>query len=693
MPVYWDLGVLHLPVRDSYARALRSGENFDWLPGMHNGVFITGEGEHGPYHPLHLLLYRLLPLPTAFTLEVVLPFAFSFAGMVLFLRRHVGTPGAFLAALVYTFSANNVSHSFHPNFVAVMAHLPWLLWVEEGLFLDTGLLRLRAIAGIALLTGSQILLGHPQAMSYSLLAEALYVLFLLPSTVHPWRAAAGWAAAKAIGALIGSVQLLATLSFLANSNRSSFDPFGGSLPPQHLLEFLVPSILVGHAPGWLLEPAYIGAVPLLLAVWYVAGMIRNHCASAVQVPKDGKEKRLGWYALALGVLATWLALGRYGGLYRLQTLLPVVGQFRAPARYLNLLDFSLAILTGLALQLLSKSIPGETSWRRLTGPWAMTIAAVIAALAFRHAYPGGDEGGFSTRFVTGAVVFLAAAGLLAAAVRRRGVASCALVLFTGWDLFHFSLSHPLWGLSLWKETVTLTEYLDGAKVPPSLPGRCLDHSWNGMRTMLRGVRLVNGYIGGIEPKKRLDYQQVDALRLSAASWYRERDFLQPDPISGLEPASGGWHRVPQLLPRVRLVTEAVPSSTPALDLPHLHLETAALTETPLDLDPGPGGDAVLIEDLPGRLAVEVAAPGRQLLVVAESHDPGWQASIDGAASPVLRVNGDFLGCLVGPGRHNVVFRFAPRCVAWGRALSLAGLAATLLLGAAGLRRRVGRAGV
>src|SRR5262249_20880289 len=156
-----------------------------------------------------------------------LPFVFLFAGMVLFLRRHAGSAGALLGALVYTFSANNLSHSFHPNFVAVMAHLPWLLWLQEGVFLETAQVRLRGIAGIGLLTGSQVLLGHPQAMSYSLLAEALYVVFLLPAAVRPWRAAGGWMAAKALGGAIGSVQLLATLSFLANSNRASFDPFGG----------------------------------------------------------------------------------------------------------------------------------------------------------------------------------------------------------------------------------------------------------------------------------------------------------------------------------------------------------------------------------------------------------------------------------------------------------------------------------
>jgi hypothetical protein len=265
----------------------------------------------------------------------------------------------------------------------------------------------------------------------------------------------------------------------------------------------------------------------------------------------------------------------------------VVGQFRAPARYLNLLGFALAILTALALrQLTSRQAGGAASWRRLTVPWAVAIAVVVAALAFRSAYPGPAEGGFSKRSLIGAGCFLAVAALLTAAARGRGLAACALVLFAAGVLYHFCLCHPLWGLSLWKDTLTLAEYLEGARMPPFPGGRCLDLSWNGTRTMLCGASLVNGYIGGIEPKKRPNYQQLDALRLSGAAWYHAGDFLPPERMAGLEAVGGGWHRVPLPVPRVRLVSRALPSCAPAVDLAHPKLETDALSETPLELEQG-----------------------------------------------------------------------------------------------------------
>jgi hypothetical protein len=688
MPVYWDLGAFHLPIRDAYARCLRSGDCIDWLAGMHNGVFITGEGEHGPYHPLHLLLYRFLPLQTAFALELFLSFAFLFTGMFLWLRRPVGTAGALLAALVGTFSANNVSHSFHVNYIAVISHLPWLLWLQEGIILGAGPVRRRAAAGTAFLTGSQLLLGHPQVLSYSLLAEVVYAAFLLPECLHQWRALGAWTAAKMLGGVIGSVQVLATLTFLANSNRSSFDPFGGSLPPAHLLQLLVPSILVDHAPGWMLEACYAGAVPLLLAAWCATGLCGRR-SPELRGDELSEQRRLEWFAMVLGLLATWLALGKYGGLYQLQTLLPVVGQFRAPARYLNLLDFAVALLAGLGLKKLAARRSAPVSSWQLVAPWLLAIAAVIAAVAFRLAYPSDEGTGLNKRFLTAPVCFVAAAALLTLAARGWALAACALALFAGWDLYHFCLCHPRWGLSVWKETESLPDYLRRAEAPPSPGGRVLNYSWDGMRTLLHGEQLVNGYRGGIEPRKRLNYDQVDALRLSGAAWYREMDYLPPQRIAGLNWAGGGWHRVPQPLPRVRLVSRATLSTDPAADLPRIAIESEVLSEVPLGLEPGPAGKAVLVSDRPGRLAVEVDAPTRQLLVVAESHDPGWRAMIDGQPADIQRINGDFLGCIIDPGQHTVELAFTPGCLVLGRWISLSGLVSALVLVSWGLlpRRR------
>jgi hypothetical protein len=174
--------------------------------------------------------------------------------------------------------------------------------------------------------------------------------------------------------------------------------------------------------------------------------------------------------------------------------------------------------------------------------------------------------------------------------------------------------------------------------------------------------------------------------VAGAAWYREAPLGLVAVPAGLEAAGKGWYRIPGPLPRVRLVGDALASDEPARDLATINPATTALAARPLDLDGGPAGTAVLIEERPGYLRIDTEAPGRQLLVVAESHDPGWEVRIDGTPAAVERVNGDFLGCAVGAGSHEVEFNFRPAVLRKGRLLSLAGLAAVLLLAGVSLRK-------
>src|SRR5215208_4317721 len=100
-----DLGAYHLPLRSFYAEQLERGQSFDWLPSLFSGFYLTGEGQVGSYHPLHLLMYRYLPLGMAFDLELLLSYPAMLAGMYLLLRRWLGRrDAAMFGALVFTFS-------------------------------------------------------------------------------------------------------------------------------------------------------------------------------------------------------------------------------------------------------------------------------------------------------------------------------------------------------------------------------------------------------------------------------------------------------------------------------------------------------------------------------------------------------------------------------------------------------------
>jgi hypothetical protein len=90
IPFTGDLLHFHYPLRDFYGRALANGHGFDWMPSLFGGFYVVGEGQLGGYHPLHWLLYRFVPLDTAFAIELVWAYPVLFAGMFVFLPALYG---------------------------------------------------------------------------------------------------------------------------------------------------------------------------------------------------------------------------------------------------------------------------------------------------------------------------------------------------------------------------------------------------------------------------------------------------------------------------------------------------------------------------------------------------------------------------------------------------------------------------
>ena len=267
-----DLGEFHLPLRTFYAQQLARGESFDWCPDLYCGFYLTGEGQVGGYHPLHWLLYRTLPLSLAFDLECWLSYPIMLVGLyVLFVRLRLNREAALFGAMVFTFGGFNLLHFVHPNAIAVIAHIPWLLCaIDVGLRTNDLRYRLWAGATVALLTASQLLLGYPQYVLYSQFVEIGYVLLIgfgnAPSSGRIYRALASLAAASLLGVFIAAVQLLPTFDLLQHSVRSNTDDSlatQGSLHPFNLLQLVAPYLLTNRVVGQNTHELglYLGAVP------------------------------------------------------------------------------------------------------------------------------------------------------------------------------------------------------------------------------------------------------------------------------------------------------------------------------------------------------------------------------------------------------------------------------------------------
>jgi hypothetical protein len=193
--------------------------------------------------------------------------------------------------------------------------------------------------------------------------------------------------------------------------------------------------------------------------------------------------------------------------------------------------------------------------------------------------------------------------------------------------------------------------------------------------LLAGISRVDGY-AGLEPTKRLDYSTPSAQRRAGV----DHVFV---PASNTNGTAAHWTRVDSTATRVRLVTRTAEIAAVASLSDDL---TIVATEPPVELSGGPTGSVSVLADSPGNLSLESNAPSRQLLVTTESYHDGWIATVDGQPVPIVRVDGDFLGCVLEEGTHTIDLRFRPRSLQLGRMISFGGLGLLLCAFALAARR-------
>jgi hypothetical protein len=659
-----DLGQFHLPIRDFYARQLARGEPFDWMPGLYGGFQVAAEGQLGAYHPWHWALYRFLPLGAAFDVELLASYPFLFAGTYLLLRRLAGRrDAALLGALAFTFGGFNLLHFVHPNAIAVVAHLPWLLWaIDVALVEGDPRRRAAAVLGVGLLTASQLLLGYPQYVWFSLVAEVALVGWRVSAEKATLGRVASLGSAVAAGGLIGAVQWLPTWRLLEDSTRQTADAAftnAGSLHPLNLVQLVAPYLFQTRVVGQNTHELglYIGAVPIVLCAWLFARRSRW-----------GKFRPLVIALALFAIFALVLAAGEFGGLYRLQRWLPVVGQFRFPCRAIVLVQLAAAGLTAVAAAILFERRLEENGNRSEVGYrplWIVVAASVALAVAGPLAWPE-----FVARPIlvwSGPLLIAAAAGWIALAERGTRGAALMLAVLTAVDLGVYGMSYSVLG-----RTTELRDYVASIQRPPGAANArvaAIDEPHGprvGDRMLLAGLERADGY-AGLEPKKRLDYRQPRSLQLAGVAWV-----LRTNP---LDPSQSEWVANASFAPRARLLARVNETLTADEGPPNWQTGSA---EPHVVLPRSTPGLARAVIDRPGEITIVTDSPARQVLATTESFDSGWSVAVDERPGEIVRVDGDFLGCVVEAGKHRVTFEFRPRYRDRGVLLSACGLGLLML---------------
>jgi hypothetical protein len=738
-----DLVSFLYPLYHFAARSLRRGIIPLWNPYLYGGAPFAADNQSGLFYPVNLLFFLLFPEVTYLTMELLAIFHFFVAGAFMYIclrclaaserpsvsasKRCDAKPLSRLAALsgaiVFMFSDLFVTHFGNLNMIAVAAWLPLIFLcyhralVEErpGMAVVAG-----AFLGIATLA------GHIQITLFIALALALYTLYhgsqrvneergneakgkrrslfhsflhsltryLLPRYLLPCCLIAFCFAALA---LLPSYEMA---SYTVRAEISYQEASQYSLPPVGLVGLLIPGFF-GRGPAGFwgpwdrVEVGYVGVLPLILA------------ALAVLIRRD----RLTRFFLGLAVVSLLLAFGGYTILHGWLYLLPGFDKVRAPARFIYLLDFALAILAALGLDALLRPLDHQMRavFRRLlkVAPWVLLGTAVIGLSLGYHAIltaQGKDVTMYqrTVSAVNGLVFFLL---ILAASLtilylcryrwgRRWAMGSLAVGLIA-LDLFS---TGAYTDLEPNDPTVGFQhpEAIEFLKSDPGYyridTGTGVWDVWQPDASLLYGVFDISGIWN---PLQLADYDRYwDAVGLRGLRSSRLYDFVNAKYVIGHKDVPLDWDKfVPvfdrdpqvniylntQALPRAILVHQAiaVPDQESAfvqIQEPDFDPASSVVVEggKALPGSKGAGGESLDITAYgPNAIHLKAKTSVEAYLVLSEVYYPGWRAYVDGRAEPILRANYAFRAVYLEPGYHEVRLVFEPLSWKVGLGISVA----------------------
>ena len=582
------------------------------------------------------------------------------------------------------------------------------VWLPAGMLFCERILRApsaRNAAGLGVVFALAVLPGYVQPVFLAYQLIGLRVLWALASrrVARPAAALLTLGAGLALPFLLSAVQLVPAAEVARESVRS-MSLSAAEMNPAGLLDWQRFRQAVD-----LRTPSN----PLVLVPCLLVGAALS----------ERKTRPLALFYLIAGVLCFVLAFGPNTPLFRLYMKLPVAGLFRYAERFMWLTSFSLAILMALGLE----AVVTTGDARSPGAAFAGVAAAVVALAAFRLLTPKG------LRPLEWPVAALAVAACAAAAaspgLRRWGGAAVVVALLanvlavpalarrqclladgeqlfthaatfgalrermTPQDRAYFIFRHPFGtGFRLILKSASLFDVPTIGDYEPQMSRRYAEYSVM-MRlgrpmASLNDVLYVNSWTPPGLNRRLLDLSAVRYLLVDPAV-DNTAAVMQPPlvPVSGFAAgASAGTdadvrlyenpHALPRAfyVPRVAVVTDSsalLERLARGRDDPR----RVALVEVPppTGFTGSPNNDgtgSVTFEtDDPEHVVLRVHAARRGFLFLADTHFPGWRATVGGTPTPILRANYTFRLVEVPAGDSTVEFRYAPTSIRLGTCVS------------------------
>ena len=407
---YWGTILLQfIPWRHVALELIKGGEIPLWNPFSGMGAPLLANYQSALLYPPTWMLMALEAiggLPWSAIGQGVclgLHLGFCAVGTRRMLREWgIGELGQIVGGLAFGLSGYLVSRASFQSIIFSVSWLPWILLFSQRVVLTSGNLKRQSFSWLVICIAMNLLAGHAQSSWYILWTTTAFLtwqsLFLKPSgwwevwirlvkNLLLWGGAVGWAT------LIAAAQLIPTLEYLMNSQRSTgIDRELGltySFWPWRFLTMLMPNFFGNPAHGnywgygnYWEDAVYSGSMALLLAV-FAFGKIWH--PSENRLPKIDALAHLRMNVLfwaGIGILAMLLALGKNVSFYSwLFETVPGFDLFQAPTRISLIAQFSLAILAAVGIDLWETPQGKILYWTRLgtAGFFSMLLVSSLAS--------------------------------------------------------------------------------------------------------------------------------------------------------------------------------------------------------------------------------------------------------------------------------------------------------------------------
>jgi hypothetical protein len=670
-----------LPGRALIGQLLRSGHWPVWTTQLCSGLPLAGS----PADPLGLALFSTLPPAPALDLYVMALLLVAAHGTFSLARRFgADATGAVLAGLAFAGSGYIACQLKHLAIIATVVWLPVGLLLIDGVF-DDGARHRRGLraALFGLVFAQQALAGFPQS---AYICALVYGAFSLYRALEQRRQAPHerrWlmplvvlAAAITLGAAAGAIVMLPMSQLGAVSDRAEALGWDWSTRlaywPPNLIQFLFPYANGNIADNTYQGPpffwedyGYVGFFTVLVAIY---GGVRD------------RRRPIVMFTIAMTIVGMLFVLGRATPVYHVAYLLiPGLKMFRFPTRFLIVVELGLALLAAFGLTRLRQDLASRARVAVVVPLAICALTALDLAVHQPRQNPMVPAGEWLAPPRAVEIVHADSPQPRTFTPRHRDFHRAAFLRASGWSdvrpYFEMrSVLEPNTGGGFWNTP--------SADCYAGINARWTTDVWGDHNREASLASMVTAVDFGSKAllarpafTTLLRTYGVTHVLSPFAQKGASLTLLRQDPEALVYRVEGSA-RV-RFVRSARLVASEQEAATRILDPQFDPAREVLLHDTGRTGVTGSDGPAAGTTQITAEggtsidLSVDALSDG--YVVLADAFYPGWSATVDGSAAPLLRANFSSRAVAVPSGRHQIRMQYEAPGFATGWRVSAAAL--------------------